>query len=65
MDAHNPGRFPEILHVQAPRGLNQALDRLANQQHMTRSELIRRALLREVAAAGVSLGGSERVVSHG
>jgi len=65
MHAHNPGRFPEILHVQAPRGLNQALDRLASQQHMTRSELVRRALLREVTDAGVSLGGSEQVVSHG
>ncbi len=65
MDAHNPGRFPEILHVQAPRGLNQALDRLANQQHMTRSELVRRALLREVTDAGVSLGEPEGIVSHG
>jgi hypothetical protein len=65
MDAHNPGLFPEIVHVQAPRGLNPALDRFANQQHMTRSELVRRALLREVTDAGVSLGESEQFASHG
>jgi hypothetical protein len=43
-------------------GLNQALDRLGTQ---TRSELIRRTLLREVISAGVPLGESEQVASHG
>jgi predicted transcriptional regulator len=55
MDSHNPGRFREIVHVQAPRGMNHALDQLANQRHMTRSEFIRRTLLREVEASGTSL----------
>jgi hypothetical protein len=58
----DPGRFPEIVHVQAPKGLNQALDRLATQ---TRSELIRRTLLPEAISAGVPLGESEQVASHG
>jgi hypothetical protein len=65
MDEHNPGRFPEIVHLQAPRGLNQALDRLASQQHMTRSEFVRRVLLSKVTDAGVSLGEPEQVASHG
>jgi hypothetical protein len=60
MDSHNPGRFPEIVHVQTPRGVNQALERLADRQHMTKSELVRRALLREVAAAGMPLSEPER-----
>jgi predicted transcriptional regulator len=64
MDSYNQGRFPEIVHVQAPRGLNQALDHLATQQHMTRSELVRRALLREVTAAGVSLREPEQAAGN-
>jgi len=35
--------------------MNDALDQLANQRHMTRSEFVRRTLLREVEASGTSL----------
>jgi hypothetical protein len=62
---HNQGRFPEIVHVQTPLGMNRALDQLATQLHMTKSELIRRTLLREVSTAGVPLGESEKVAAHG
>ena len=60
MDSYNQGRFPEIVHVQAPRGLNRALEQLATQRHMTRSEFVRRTLLREVESAGVPLSESGR-----
>jgi hypothetical protein len=62
---HNKGRFPEIVHIQTPLGMNRALDRLATQRHMTKSELIRRTLLREVVTAGLPLGQSEKVVANG
>jgi hypothetical protein len=61
----NPGRFSEIVHVRGPNGLNQTLEQPATQQHATRSELIRRTLLREVISAGVPLGESEQVAAHG
>jgi predicted transcriptional regulator len=48
-------RFPEVLRLVAPRGINAALDELAAKQHTTRSEVVRRALLREVEANGVQL----------
>jgi hypothetical protein len=52
--------YPERLFVLLPRGLNSALDKLASRQHMTRSELTRQALLREIEAAGVQLSAPER-----
>jgi hypothetical protein len=55
----------EIVHAQAQMGQNQALDWRATQQHTTAAELIRRTLLREVNSAGVPLGESEQVASHG
>ena len=55
MDTNNSGRFPEVVHVQAPSGLNRALDELAARQRTTRSELVRRVLIREAEAAGVKL----------
>jgi hypothetical protein len=63
MDSCNTGT--EIVHAQAQRGQSQALDWLATQQHTTASELIRRTLLLEVISAGVPLGESEQVASHG
>jgi predicted transcriptional regulator len=48
-------KFPERLSLQAPRGLGRALDELAGRQHSTRSEVVRRTLLREVEAAGLKL----------
>jgi hypothetical protein len=55
MDSPTQGRFPEVVHVQAPRGMNRALDRLADQHHTTKSAFVRTVLLREVTSAGVSL----------
>ena len=52
--------FPGRLLVQTPVGLNQALDELAAKQHTTRSEVVRRALMREVEVNGVSFGEPER-----
>jgi hypothetical protein len=57
--------FPERLYLQAPQGLSSALDKLAARQRTSRSELVRRALMREVEANGLSLGEPEQVVSHG
>ena len=64
MDSTTQGRFPEIIHLQAPLGMNRALDQLATQRHMTKSEFVRRTLLGAVAAAGVQLGEPEKVVAH-
>jgi hypothetical protein len=61
----NAGRFSKIVHVQGPNGLNQTLEQPATQQYATRSGLIRRTPLREVISAGVPLGESEQVASHG
>ena len=59
MDSYNQGRFPEILHLQTPRGTNRALHQLASKRHQTKSECVRRVLLREFADAGVPLGEFE------
>jgi hypothetical protein len=56
MDSQSPGRFPEIIHIQTPSGMNRAFNQLASQRHQTKSECVRRALLRELADAGVVLG---------
>jgi Ribbon-helix-helix protein, copG family len=56
--------FPGRLLVQTPIGLNKALDELAARQRTTRSELVRRALMREVADAGVQIGEPEKVANH-
>jgi predicted transcriptional regulator len=52
--------FPERLYLQAPRGLNRALDELAWKQRTTRAEVVRRALMREVESNGVPLDEPER-----
>jgi len=49
---------------QTPVGLNQALNELAAGQRTTRSEIVRRALMREVADAGVQIGEPEKVANH-
>jgi metal-responsive CopG/Arc/MetJ family transcriptional regulator len=48
-------KFPERLNLQAPRGLGRALDEIAAKQHSTRSEVVRRVLLRELEANGLHL----------
>ena len=49
------GNFPEDFRVKAPRGFNDAVRAAARQQHMTRAEYARRALLRSIEADGVRL----------
>jgi hypothetical protein len=49
------GIFPEDFRVKAPRGFNDAVRAAARQQHMTRAEYARRALLRSIEADGVKL----------
>lgn len=44
-------KFPELLQLKLPRGANAALDELATKCHRTKSELVRQAILREVAQA--------------
>jgi hypothetical protein len=56
--------FPERMHLLTPRGLGRALDTIAAKQHTTRSEVIRRTLLREVESNGVQLAVAERVFRH-
>jgi hypothetical protein len=53
----NPHRetFPERLFLQTPAGLTRALNKVAAKQNTTMSELVRRALMREVEAHGVQL----------
>jgi hypothetical protein len=49
------GIFPEDFRVKAPKGFNDAVRAAARQQHMTRAEYARRALLRSIEADGVKL----------
>jgi hypothetical protein len=49
------GIFPEDFRVKAPLGFNEAVRAAARQQHMTRAEYARRALLRSIEADGVRL----------
>jgi hypothetical protein len=55
--------YPERLFLQTPAGFSRALNEVAARRHQTRSELIRRALLKEIERAGVSLK-SEQVARH-
>lgn len=48
-------RFPELLQIKLPAGVNKALDRLATAQHRTKSEVVRRAVLDEIAAHGLPI----------
>jgi hypothetical protein len=49
------GIFPEDFRLKAPRGFNEAVRAAALQQHMTRAEYARQALLRSIEADGVKL----------
>ena len=49
------GIFPEEFRVKAPLGFNEAVRVAARQQHMTRAEYARRALLRSIETDGVKL----------
>jgi predicted transcriptional regulator len=51
-DQHR-SRFPAVLRLRLPEGVNEALDALANQRRQTRSEVVRQVLLRELEARGV------------
>ena len=63
----------QIVHFLSPlvlvclifSGLSWPLDELAARQQTTRSELVRRALMREVADAGVQIGEPEKVANYG
>jgi hypothetical protein len=57
------GSFPERLEVLGPRGLVRALAVLADRQHTTRSEVVRRALLREIEVNGVQLATARQVTT--
>jgi predicted transcriptional regulator len=48
-------RFPELLQVQVPHGLKDALSKLADRTHKTPSEIARSAILNVVQLNGVSL----------
>jgi hypothetical protein len=55
VSASTNGRFPEQVQFVAPRGINAALDRLADKLHRTKSELARQAVLRDLEANGVPI----------
>ena len=54
--------FPERFNMKMPAGLGRALGELATRQHTTRSEFVRRALIREVESNGVQLAEPERAI---
>jgi predicted transcriptional regulator len=54
-DCRRETRYPEVIRFIAPAGISRALDELAGRQHTTRSEVVRRVLVREVEAAGLQL----------
>jgi predicted transcriptional regulator len=47
----NPARskFPEPLQLKLPRDTNAALDELASKLYRSKSEIVRQAILREIA----------------
>jgi hypothetical protein len=47
--------YPEKMRLRLPRGMPEALALAAGQHHTTPSEWVRQALLRSLAAEGVSL----------
>jgi len=52
-------RFPEKLRLRTPRGLSAALELAAGRNHTSPAEWARQALLRGLAAEGVSLRDGE------
>ena len=52
-DTPAKSRFPELLQLRLPCGAKAALDELASKCHRTKSELVRQAILREVASVGL------------
>jgi hypothetical protein len=48
-------RYPKELRLRVPGGLPDALERAADQHHQTPAEWARQALLRSLAAEGVSI----------
>ena len=50
-------RHPERFRLRCPRGLRAALEQAAGRNHISPSEWARQALLRGLAAEGVSLRG--------
>jgi hypothetical protein len=59
------GIFPEDVRVKAPRGARQAIAEAAELNNTTQSEWLRRAILRELEAAGIRLrrGSVERMTA--
>ena len=51
----NPAKskFPELMQLRLPRGTNAALDELASKLHRSKSEIVRQAILREIAPVGL------------
>jgi len=56
-------RFPKELRLRVPGGLPDALERAADQHHQTPAEWARQALLRSLAAEGVSLHDGKAAAS--
>ena len=52
-DTHAKSRFPELIQLRLPRGINAALDELASKLHRSKSEIVRQAILREIASGGI------------
>jgi hypothetical protein len=53
--------FPERFNMKMPAGMRRALGEVAARRHTTPSELVRQALLTEIAAAGVKLSEPEKI----
>ena len=49
---HAKSKFPELMQLKLPRGTNVALDELASKLHRSKSEIVRQAILREIAPVG-------------
>jgi hypothetical protein len=58
-------RYPKELRLRVPGGLPDALERAADQHHQTPAEWARQALLRSLAAEGVSLRDGTAIVREG
>jgi predicted transcriptional regulator len=53
MSNSTQSKFPELLQLKLPRGTNAALDELASELHRRKSEIVRQAILREIAPVGL------------
>jgi hypothetical protein len=55
----SPRRFPELIRVRSPRGMQAALQAAAARRHTSPAEVVRQAVLQALRADGIDLRDTE------